>query len=160
MSYSCCRPGCIVRKEWQTFSLRGLKKISEKGADRWEGGWHRVVALSPQVLTLYLMEYRSIGTLVLKHQCWQCSSSWESAERSAEAERGVKEHCGTLQLCLVVFYYSSSAYYSVVGRILWSVVTGTVEAPGPFQIGADYICACNIARHSSVTLLAPSALPG
>lgn len=40
-----------------------------------------------------------------------------SAEGSAEAVRSVKEHCGTLQLWLVVSYYSSSADYSVVGRI-------------------------------------------
>lgn len=117
-----------------------------------------MAALSSQVLSPYLMGYRGVGALVPEHRCRQCSSSRESAERSAEAVRGVKEHCGTLQLWLVVFYYSSSAYYSIVGRILWSVVTGTAEVPGPFQIGAYYVGACNPARRSSVTL-APSALP-
>lgn len=132
----CCCPGRVMRKRWQTFRLRGLKKVSEKGVDGWEEGQSTIVALCPQVLSPYRVGYRGgIGALVLQHRCWHCSSSMESTERSDEAVSGVKEHCGTLQLWLVVFYYSSSAYYSVVGRVLWSVVTSTVEAPGSFRLG-------------------------
>lgn len=64
------------------------------------------------------MGYRGIGALALQHQGRQCSSSQESSKRSDKAVRGVKEHCGTFQQWLVVFYCISSAYYSVVGRFV------------------------------------------
>lgn len=68
-------------------SLRKMR-IAEKECGRGVG------ALSPQILPLH-----------------------GSTEGSAEAVRSVKEHCGTLQLRVVVSYYSSSDDYSVVGRI-------------------------------------------
>lgn len=151
-------PGHVMKDVWQTFSVRGLKmplrRVWTSGKESNTVWWN---------LTFRFCPYTSWGAEELGHWYWSISADRDPVVRKVprgQTRLTRSEGCErtlwhvTAVACGLLLQLFSLLQCS--GEDLWSVVTVTVEAVGPFQRGASYISACNPDRRSSMT---PFALP-